>query len=277
MRFHLKATIALTVKASLTLTTKAMITLMTAICFCCGVLHGQESEKKPETEKKPEKIRKNIIRYNLSSSLLFGIDKYYVFGYERVVGPHQSFSVNFGAACLPKLVAFSTDSLNLKTDAKNNGYNFSVDYRFYLAKENKYNAPHGFYIGPYYSLNHFHRVNDWSYQKSGGVEQLFTTTTDFTINTIGGEIGYQVILWKRISLDFVMVGPGISNYYLTAKLDNGLTDAQKQQVQKALTQLITQKFPGMNYVFTGKEFNANGSIKTWNFGYRYLIHIGFLF
>src|SRR6185436_5977087 len=91
---------------------------------------------------------KNIIRYNLSGALLFGADSYIILGYERVISPHQSFSINIGRASLPKLVSISTDSFNSQK-SKRSGFNFSADYRFYLAKENKFETPHGFYIGPY--------------------------------------------------------------------------------------------------------------------------------
>ncbi len=98
---------------------------------------------------------KNIVRYNLSGALLFGADRFVIFGYERVVNPHQSFSVNFGKASLPKFVSINTDSFSIQKDLKNNGFNVSADYRFYLAHENKYYAPHGVYIGPYASYKLF--------------------------------------------------------------------------------------------------------------------------
>lgn len=41
--------------------------------------------------------------------------------------------------------------------------------------------------------------------------------------------------------------------------------------------MFSQKFPGMNYVFADKEFNANGVIRTTSIGFRYLVHIGFAF
>ena len=71
--------------------------------------------------------RKNIVRYNLSSALLFGFDKAVIIGYERLVNPRQSFSINVGKAGLPKLIAVFTDSFNIKQDIKNTGFNFSVD------------------------------------------------------------------------------------------------------------------------------------------------------
>src|SRR5262245_53680240 len=79
---------------------------------------------------------KNVVRYNLSGALLFGIDGYIVFGYERVINPHQSFSINVGRASLPKLISISTDSFSISKDQKRTGFNLSVDYRFYLGSEN---------------------------------------------------------------------------------------------------------------------------------------------
>src|ERR1700754_2247671 len=130
---------------------KTAITLILASWCFGGPLYGQENTE----NNKPEKWRKNIIRYNLSGGLLFGLGDYVVIGYERVVNARQSFSINIGPSSLPKLVNFTTDSFSLQKDLKNSGFNVSVDYRFYLTKENKYAAPHGLYIGPYTSYNHF--------------------------------------------------------------------------------------------------------------------------
>jgi hypothetical protein len=222
-----------------------------------------------------EKTYKNVIRYDLSGGLLFGIDKYVVFGYERVIGAHQSMSINIGPASLPKFVAIVTDSFSLSKDTKRSGFNVSIDYRFYLAKENKYAPPHGLYIGPYVSFNKFNRGNDWN--KDSSSQNVITTNTDLKILTIGGEIGYQFIVWKRLAIDLVMIGPGVSYYNLHSSIDNTLSQASKEQLQSALKQLLTQKFPGMNYVFSDKQFDASGNIRTWSAGYRYIIHIGFVF
>jgi hypothetical protein len=220
---------------------------------------------------------KNVIRYDLSGGLLFGFNKYVVFGYERVLGAHQSLSVNIGPASLPRLIAITTDSFTVSKDTKRSGFNVSVDYRFYLAKENKYGPPHGLYVGPYVSYNQFKRENEWNYNGSSSSTQLINTTTDFKILTVGGEIGYQFIVWKRLAIDMVMIGPGISHYDLHSVTNNTLSEAAKEQVQSALKQIITQRFPGMNYVFSDKQFDANGNIRTWNAGYRYIVHIGFVF
>ena len=99
---------------------------------------------------------KNVVRYNLSGALFFGSEKYIVLGYERLVRSRQTFSINFGRASLPKVVSVDLDSVDISRSRKRSGFNVSVDYRFYLARENKYKPPHGLHIGPYYS---FHRMN----------------------------------------------------------------------------------------------------------------------
>jgi len=219
---------------------------------------------------------KNGIRYNLSGALLFGFDKYVVLGYERVILPRQSISVNIGRASLPKLISISTDSFEVHKDKKSSGFNLSVDYRFYLAKENKYPAPHGVYIGPYYSYNTFNRDNQWMYKNSTANSSV-NTHSDFSIHTVGFEVGYQFILWKRLALDMVMVGPGLGFYNYKATFDGNVDAATKEQLLDGLQQLLTQKFPGMNYVFADKEISGDGTLNTTTIGYRYLVHIGFVF
>jgi hypothetical protein len=224
-----------------------------------------------------KKSRKNIVRYNLSSALLFGFDQAIIFGYERVLTPKSSISVNFGKAGLPGSIGVVTDSFSLGKDLKSSGFNFSADYRFYLAKENKYRAPRGVYIGPFYSLNNWQRENSWDYTGSGSNQKLVTTNTDFRLHTLGFELGYQFVFWDRLALDMVLIGPGVGWYSIKASAEGNLTDQEREQLQDAIQDILTQKFPGMNYVLSDEEFNASGKISTTSIGFRYLVHIGFRF
>ena len=101
---------------------------------------------------------KNTVRYNLTNPIIFGI-KSLIFGYERVLNKHRSFSVNFGQASFPSLEFIDSDSLRANKVDEENGYHISADYRFYLSKENKYDAPRGVYIGPYFAYNYFEKKN----------------------------------------------------------------------------------------------------------------------
>ncbi len=218
---------------------------------------------------------KNVIRYNLSGALLFGFD-YVVLGYERVLKNNQSFSVNVGHAVLPKISDFNLDSVTLQNSSNNTGFNFSADYRFYLKKENRHQAPRGVYIGPYYSFNNFKRESEWTFNRPGSTKNA-TANTEFTIHTIGAEMGYQFVLWKRMTLDFVLIGPGVSNYSLKTGVGGNLSEADSELIQDALLEMINNRFPGMDYVIGDNTFNGEGNFRTWNAGFRYIIHIGFRF
>jgi hypothetical protein len=225
------------------------------------------------------KTYKNIVRYDLSGAVLFGINKHIVFGYERVLRKNRSFSINIGRAALLKAgkADVVTDSFTFNDDVKNTGFKVNADYRFYLSKENKFDGPHGVYIGPYISYSQFKRENQWANNNANPQGKLINTTLNMDIFTVGGELGYQFILGKRVALDFVMVGPGVGFYKVKAALESNLTASEKAQLQDAIKELMTQKFPGLNNILANKDFDTEGTINTWKYGFRYLIHIGYSF
>lgn len=244
--------------------------LLTFLLICSsGIAQQADSTKNTNPYK-------NIIRYNASGALLFGVDAFVIVGYERIVGRNQSFSVNFGRVTLPNVTNVNLDSFNIDKNQSRSGLNFSVDYRFYLPRENKHTIPHGLYIGPFYSYNHFEGKTQWAHIMDTGNSNL-TTSTKLNIHTIGFEMGYQFVLWERLTLDVLVVGPGLGFYDLNAKI-NGDVDAEtKEQLFRGVKQLVTHKFPGMNFVFSDDELTSNGTLQKNAWGYRYLVHIGFLF
>lgn len=253
---------------------KLLLINILAVAFLTNFPASAQQSFRSDTS---DKKYKNVIRYNISGALLFGADKYIVLGYERVVNKRQSFSINVGRAALPKLASFSTDSVSLTKDVKNSGFQISADYRFYLGKENRYEVPHGVYIGPYYSYNGFKRDNSWNYKTSSGTTSVATSQSDISIHVAGLEMGYQFVLWKRLTLDMLLIGPGFGRYKIDATIQENLSQAQKEKFYDAIKQLLEQKIPGMNWVLSDHQFDADGKLRTWNIGFRYIIHVGFLF
>ena len=245
------------------------------LLFVVGGLSGFAQEL-PQTADATAPPYKNVIRYNLTGPLLFGIDKYIVLGYERVVRSNQTFSVNFGLAALPKFISISTDSFKLESDQRNSGFNVSGDYRFYLSKENRYLPPHGLYIGPYYSYNHFVRDNFWKYHGTSIGNNVDTHST-LDIHSLGFEIGYQFVLWKRMTIDMIMMGPGVGFYSYEVTFDTSVPQPDRDQLLDAMEQLLTQKFPGMNFIFADQTFKADGTLRTSAGSFRYIVHVGFRF
>ncbi len=123
-------------------------------------LNAQTSDSPP----KPEREFKNTIRFNVTNPLIFG-GKSLIFGYERILKNNKSFSINIGQAALPHFEKGFSDEFRNKTVLSQGGFHISGDYRFYLTNLNKYSAPRGVYIGPYYSYNRFSKGHVGNIQK----------------------------------------------------------------------------------------------------------------
>ena len=241
------------------------MTLLLIICF--ARTNGQDLIKE-------KKELKNTVWINIFNPIID--TKYIVFGYERVLKNNQSFTFNIGRFSLPKFSVVDLDNLGLMNEYKDWGINTSVDYRFYLGKLNKYRAPRGVYLAPYYSYNHFYRENKWILNSDSFDGEV---VTDFTLNihTFGGQLGYQFIFWRRLAVDLVLIGPGIGYYGMNVKLDTSLKPDDESLFFQTLNDALKEKFPGYDLVIEPGEFQKNGSASITTLGFRYMIHIGFRF
>jgi len=236
------------------------------------VHQSAKAQKKDST-----RTLKNTIHFNLTNPMIFGSGSI-IFGYERVLNKRRSFTINIGSTAFPSLGIVDADSIKAHTIRDNAGFHISVDYRFYLAKENKFIAPRGIYLAPYYSFNNFKNTRSWSVQSSeGGPLQEVNSELHLNIHTIGAELGYQFIFWDRLSVDMILLGPGIAAYSLKASFGTNLSEADKEKLLEKINGALAEKFPGYSRVIDDTEFKTTGVKNTTSLGYRYLVQIGFRF
>ncbi len=237
------------------------------------------AQSKSDSLAKPTKEFKNTIRFNITNPLIFG-NKSIIFGYERILKNNQSFSINIGQASLSPFSFFDDSELKAKSILNEGGFNISGDYRFYLGKLNKYSAPRGVYIGPYYSFNTFRKEHSWEFTKDG-VEAPVSIDSDLKIDihTFGFELGYQFVFWKRFSVDMVLIGPGVATYKMKAEIGGNLSEEDRQKFYEKLNEALKDKFPGYSGTIgsgsNGGEFEKTGSKNTTGLGYRYMVQIGY--
>jgi hypothetical protein len=221
------------------------------------------------------KVLKNTVRVNLTNPLIFG-SRNNIIGYERVVSEYQSFTVNIGTFDLPKFTSVSTGSLFLQHDYKDRGYTIATDYRFYLRKENKYVAPRGVFIGPYYSFNHFERENTWT-MNTPTVTGNVNTTMHLNINMVGAQLGYQFIIKRRLAIDMILMGPGKWFYNLKTTLNTTLSPDDEAILFSKLNEVLTAKLPGHEILIKPGANQSKGTLRASSAGFRYIIHLGFRF
>jgi hypothetical protein len=227
-------------------------------------------------EIKPEKRMKNSIKLNLTNPMIFGTSCY-ILGYERTIGDHQSFSVNIGRFSLPRLININTDSIKeLEKTISSRGFHMSGDYRFYLSKENKYKSPHGVYIGPYATYNTYGRDFKFTAKTENFTGDLNADFT-FSMASVGFQMGYQFIFWKRVSLDMVMFGPGIAGYKLKTELSTTLDPDEESELYQKINQALSEKIPGYDLVINSGTYEKTGSFNTTGAGFRYIVMLGISF
>jgi len=246
---------------------------ITSLCFIVIILgatktFGQQSQPN-------KKALKNTVRVNITNPIILG-DRYFALGYERIIFSNQSASINLGRFSLPKFSNINSGDLTLQKGYKDRGFHVSVDYRFYLKNLNKYNAPRGIYIGPFYSYNHLNRLNKWNYTSDTFQGDIDSDLT-LNIHSFGFQLGYQFVFWRKLSLDLILFGPGMGFYNAKASLNIELSPDDKAEFYDKLNELLTEKFPGYNQIITNTEFNKKGSFSLASFGFRYIVHLGFRF
>jgi hypothetical protein len=246
-----------------------ILILALSISICQFNVSGQD-------QKDSIKNFKNTIRVNITNPMLFS-DKYTVIGYERVFKNNQSVSANIGRFALPKFISLDLDSaLQAGKSYKDKGFTIATDYRFYLSKENKYPAPRGVYVGPYFTYNYFERQNNWTLN-TVGIPAEINTTIKLNMNTIGAQLGYQFVIKNRLAIDLILFGPGVWLYNVKTKLSTSLTEEEEELIFQKINEMLAAKLPGHDILLEPGEKIKSGSVRASSGGFRYVVHLGFRF
>jgi len=219
-----------------------------------------------------ESPRKNTIKLDLTANFLYKN----VFGisYERITKPNQSFAISAGYQEFPKVVNFG-ENIRVKQDKEGRGYRIGGEYRFYLKKENKYPAPRGIYIGPYFIRHSFTNERIIEVDNDGTLEEA-TLDSKFAVLNVGFQLGYQFVFNDRWTIDMILVGPSISHYRYKLALDGEFT-FDKDDIQDEIILDLIDRFPLLDEVISEGEATRTGNIDSWSYGYRYQLHVGYRF
>jgi Protein of unknown function (DUF3575) len=219
--------------------------------------------------------RKNIIKLDISGNILY--NNAYNISYERVLKNNQTISFTVGSQQLPTLVSlFEDDEAEATTSRKTaSGYKMGVDYRFYLAKENKYKSPHGVYIGPYLSYHNYN--NSWNLSIKGDAgTQSGVVDGKFQVFNAGFQAGYQFLINNRWSIDMTFIGASFSHYRARMNVE-GNFDMSDAEINQALLDKIVEKFPLLGDLITDGSVDQSGKLDNWAMGVRYLVNVGYAF
>jgi len=252
---------------------KIILILMVAVLSGTYIqLSAQKGFEFPDSVK----YRKNVIRWNLAPFLIWS-KRNINLGYERVLKPYRSFSVNAGYFELPSLTKGILDSLNIQHSGKKWGFTVSGDYRFYFNKRNKRMAPDGLYWGAYGSFHHYQFQNDITILNSPEIQGVLTFGANLNILSGGVELGYQFIIKERLSIDLVFLGPSLSVYTTKMTLGGNIDADKENEYLQAIYDILSGTIPGFDQLVSSGSVTARGINMNVGFGLRYLIQIGYRF
>jgi hypothetical protein len=211
----------------------------------------------------------------VSNTLLY--DNSYQFSYERIIKENQSINVFVGYQEFP-LLSVDLDNVNFEKKSDRTGFSVGADYRFYLGSVNKYSAPRGVYLAPFISFFQFSTDRDLIYNSQNSGTSSANLSSKFNLTNIGGELGYQFVLWDRFVIDCVLFGPSLTRYKFNLKLDSDVSsDLDENEVYQKVIEAIKNKFPGIDGITGDEGIERKGVQSVTAIGFRYNISIGYRF
>jgi len=220
-------------------------------------------------------LRRNTVKLDLTSNLLFR--NALNISYERVRRPNQTYAITVGYQEFPKVASIGSRIQTTDDSKKRTGFKVGGEYRFYLKKENKYQAPHGVYIGPYASFLNFNNERDLRITADDGTVYNTFFKSNINVLNIGFQAGYQFVINDRWSIDLAFIGPSLSRYSAKFRLDGDFDVDEEYEYQNEVLKALVDRFPLLDDLIKDKEVNQNGEMDTWSFGYRYQVLIGYRF
>ena len=233
------------------------------------------AKKKESSDSIPAPIHKNVIKFNPTPMMLWS-SKNITLSYERLLNRRQSIALTLGFLEFPSIFKDTIASLVAITSREKKGINVALEYRFYLMKRNVRPAPDGIYLAPYLSY--------YGYEFKNNFNVLHTTVDSsgqlrgrFYVFNLGVELGYQFVFWKRVTLDFVLVGPAISYYGGSVDITGQINLEELKELHEDLYNKIKEKYPLVDNFVVNKSFSQKGKLDLFSVGFRYLVQIGFHF
>ena len=218
---------------------------------------------------------KNSIKFNVSNTLLY--DNSIQFSYERIIKENQSLNVFVGYQEFP-LITVDITNVDFDKNSNRKGYSIGADYRFYLGSINKFKAPRGVYLAPFISFFQFDTDRNMHYTNPNTqAVSSSNLSSKFNLTNVGGELGYQFVLWDRFVIDCVLFGPSITRYKFNTKLDNNIDGLDDNEVYQKIIEAIKDRFPGVEGITNDEGIEKKGVQSITAVGFRYNISIGYRF
>lgn len=232
------------------------------ILFAVLDVNGQELEDSKET--------KNALAIVVSDF----IDGTFQLRYERLMGEHISVNLGVGYKGEKGLISLSgLDTEKIKTgDITYSGLKLIPEVRYYLNKNGEYGMD-GFYFGAYLKYSNYKSDLDGTYINDANESFTIEFDADIKVTSIGLMVGYKLPISKKLSIDFLIAGPGAGFYNFSFVNRRDLPDEFYEDFNKALEEYSVFDVLDGDFSFESKNKKSNFTILS----FRYGISLGYSF
>jgi hypothetical protein len=256
---------------------KRVITLLLAFMSLSNLTFSQSGTEDFQLEKYLKRSDgykyPNVIKINTLAIPFNNISM----SYERGLIPRLSFIISAGykyTGRTPQLFSVNGSTINANLN-QITGFSITPEIRYYL-KSCEDRLLEGFYVGLYGRYTNYSSGANFEYFQEGLIAEFYNSDVGLTEVGAGLQLGYQLVLWQRLNIDFMFFGPRYSSYNLIYEFDQNVSQEFLNDLSAYINEVI-DRF-GLDYEVELKQSGESRASNSFRFAnMRFGIALGFAF
>lgn len=198
--------------------------------------------------------------------------------YERTLIPRLSLNLAAGykyGGDLPELFSNDLPNLDIRM-GEITGYSFTPELRYYL-KTCDIAYLDGFYAGLYFRYTKYNNNAEFDYYPENTENfEYYTAGLSMDELGVGISLGYQFILWERLSVDFLFFGPRYSNNHIGYEFNQPASQEFLDDLSNHINEVLDRY--GFDYNVELKQDGEARASTSFSFAnVRFGLSVGFAF
>lgn len=214
---------------------KTALVLSVLSCFMIGSAYSQTSDSVQLKPSAKQFRYPNIIKLNSFALAFSNISLIY----ERGIVPRVSAGIGVAykhSGTVPRLLNIDNSLINSEFD-EITGLTITPEARYYLRACDP-GKLEGFYTGLYVRYQDFNSTANFEYTPVSSPIENYFSDISLTEFGVGIQLGYQMIIKERFSIDFLFIGPRVSGYKMAYEFDRPPSDQFLDDLSGALNEVI---------------------------------------
>ena len=197
--------------------------------------------------------------------------------YEGGIMPRLSAGIGIGykyAGLEPKLFRVNNSRIGVDI-GQIKGFSITPEFRYYI-KTCDPGLLEGFYAGLYLRYTRYSSYVKFGYEPENKPVEFYNSDVALNEYGVGIQLGYQLMIKERFSIDFLFFGPRFSSYYLNYEFDKAPSQEFLDDLSEHINEVV-DRF-GFDYDVEIKPKGSSSASTTFSFANtRFGISLGYAF